>query len=123
MTQNIFLLFLKYITVDLIGDFFYFPVWWYTKGFKKAIFFTIEKIKNIEKGLGIQIWAKNLSKPMYAQYDWQGRIISFLMRLFQLIVRSIAFVVIFIVILFLPLIWLALPVFIIFQIVLIISTK
>ncbi|MEA2088893.1 MAG: hypothetical protein U9O55_03585 [Patescibacteria group bacterium] len=121
MAQNIFLLFLKYITVDLIGDFFYFPVWWYTKGFKKAIFFSIKKIKDTEKGLGIGIWAKNLFKPMYAQYDWQGRIISFLMRLFQLIVRSIAFGVFFIIILFLPLIWLTLPIFIIFQIILIIK--
>ncbi|NCF75431.1 MAG: hypothetical protein GWO87_03020 [Xanthomonadaceae bacterium] len=121
MAQNVFLLFLKYITVDLIGDFFYFPVWWYSKGFKKSISFSIEKIKNIEKSLGIGIWLKNLFKPMYAQYDWQGRMISFLMRLFQLFARLIVFGVFFIIILFLPLIWLVLPIFVVFQIILILK--
>ena len=69
----------------------------------------------------------NLFTPMYGQYDWQGRIISFFVRLFQLIFRLIGFGVFFILILVLPILWLAFPVLVIYQIILIvpniISTK
>lgn len=122
MTQNAIFLLLKYIAVDLVGDFFYFPLWWYTKGFKKSIIFTLEKIKDAENSLGVGIWLKNLFKPMYGQYDIQGRIVSFLMRLIQLIFRSIVFGVFFVLILFIPIIWIFLPVFVFFQIFLTITT-
>ncbi|PIX12175.1 hypothetical protein COZ73_00770, partial [Candidatus Falkowbacteria bacterium CG_4_8_14_3_um_filter_36_11] len=41
-----------------------------------------------EKSLALLIWIKNIGRPMYGQYDWQGRIISFFMRLIQIIIRS-----------------------------------
>ncbi len=127
MPQNAVYLFIKYIIVDLVGDLFYFPVWWYTGGFKKFVIFCMQKITNVEKSLGISIWMNNLFTPMYGQYDWQGRIISFFVRLFQLIFRLIGFGVFFILILVLPILWLAFPVLVIYQIILIvpniISTK
>lgn len=119
MQQNAVYLFVKYIIIDLLGDLLYFPVWWYTSGFKKFVFFCIKKIKNVENSLGISIWLNNLFVPMYGQYDLQGRIISFFARLFQFIVRLIGFGVFFILILLLPIIWLVFPMFIIYQIVLI----
>ena len=122
MTQNAFFLLIKYVAIDLVGDFIYFPLWWYSKGLKKALMFTGQKIIRIQNSLGVSIWAKNLFRPMYGQYDIQGRLISFLMRLFQLIIRSIAFVFIFILILFIPVIWVIFPIFVVFQIFLIIST-
>ena len=122
MTQNAIFLLIKYIAVDLVGDFFFFPFWWYTKGFKKSIIFTLGKIKDAESSLGVGIWLKNLFKPMYGQYDIQGRIVSFLMRLIQLIFRSIVFLVFFVLILFVPIIWVLLPAFVVFQIFLIITT-
>lgn len=121
MTQNAIFLLIKYIAVDLVGDFFFFPLWWYTKGFKKSIIFTLEKIKDAESSLGVGIWLKNLFKPMYGQYDIQGRIVSFLMRFIQLIFRSIVFGVFFVLILFVPIIWILLPAFVVFQIFLIIT--
>lgn len=36
------------------------------------------------------VWIKNLFVPMYGQYDWTGRIISFFMRVFVMIGRAIA---------------------------------
>ncbi len=119
MKQNTFLMALKYISVDLIGDILLFPLWWYTKGLKKTAAFCVKKAKNAENALGIKIWLTSLFKPMYAQYDWQGRIISFFMRIFQIIFRSILFAVSLIFIFVLPIIWVALPIFIVFQIVLI----
>jgi hypothetical protein len=121
MIQNSFFLLIKYIVVDLVGDFIYFPIWWYTRGFKKTLLFTGHKVQGAQNSLGVSVWAKNLFRPMYGQYDLQGRFISFLMRFFQLILRSIAFVFVFIFILILPIIWIVTPIFIVFQIFLIIS--
>ncbi len=123
MTQNVFLLFIKYITFDLVGDFLYFPVWWYTQGFKKSIIYSLEKIKDIENILAVRIWIKNLFRPMYGQYDWQGRLISFLMRIFQIIFRVILLIIGSLIISLIPFIWFFLPIFIMFQILLIFSDK
>ncbi len=119
--ENPLFLFLKYFFQDLLGDFFYFPIWWYTKGLKKAIIFTGEKIKDAENLLAVRIWIKNLFRPMYAQYDWQGRIISFFMRIFQIIVRSLLLVVLVFFILFIPLIWFFLPLVILGEIIFILA--
>ncbi|MBT4277643.1 hypothetical protein HOD96_02770 [Candidatus Falkowbacteria bacterium] len=119
MPQNSFLLFVKYVVVDLAGDFLYFPMWWYTKGFKKCVVFTVEKVKDTENMFAVRLWANSLFKPMYAQRDWQGRIISFFMRFAQLIFRSIFFGLFFVLILFIPIIWLILPIFVVFQIAII----
>jgi len=35
------------------------------------------------------VWIKNIFTPMYGQTDWQGKLISFFMRLFQIIFRGI----------------------------------
>jgi hypothetical protein len=121
MTQNAFFLLIKYVAIDLVGDFIYFPIWWYTKGFKKNLLFTGLKIQGAQNSLGVSIWAKNLFRPMYGQYDIQGRLISFLMRFFQLIFRSIAFAFAFVFILIIPVVWIVFPIFVIFQIFLIIS--
>ena len=43
--------------------------------------------------MGVLLWLKNLFVPMFGQHDWQGRLVSFLIRLVQLIARGIAFVV------------------------------
>ena len=122
MSQNPVFLFLRFIVVDIAGDFLYFPLWWYTAGWKKSVVFTVEKIRDLENALAIKIWAKNLFRPMYAQYDLQGRIISFFMRLFQLIIRSIFFFIFFVFLLFVPVIWFFLPLFVLAQIVIIFKT-
>jgi hypothetical protein len=121
MIQNSFFLLIKYITIDLVGDFIYFPIWWYTRGLKKTLLFTGLKIQEVQNSLGVSVWAKNIFRPMYGQYDLQGRFISFLMRFFQLILRSIVFAFAFVFILVLPIIWIVLPIFVVFQIFLIIS--
>ncbi|MEA2064932.1 MAG: hypothetical protein U9O66_01375 [Patescibacteria group bacterium] len=121
MKQNTFLIAIKYISIDLIGDILLFPLWWYTKGLKKTVAFCVEKAKNAENALGLKIWLTSIFKPMYAQYDWQGKIISFFMRIFQIIIRSILFIISLVFIFILPIIWIIFPVFIIFQIVLIIT--
>lgn len=93
MTNNIVATSIKYVIVDLIGDFLYWPIWWYSKGLYQTIFYSLNQIIHLEEMLGLRIWVKNLFTPMFGQYDIEGRLISFFMRLVQIIFRTIALVV------------------------------
>ncbi|MFC1613130.1 hypothetical protein ACFL23_02245 [Patescibacteria group bacterium] len=106
----------KYIFVDFIGDIFYFPLWWYSKGAKNVFLFCLKKSKEFGEYLALSVWIKNIFTPMYAQHDWQGRIISFLMRVVQIIFRTIIFIIWSAVIFILFILWLALPVLVVYQI-------
>lgn len=72
-----------------LGDILYFPFWWYTGGVKYAggKIFNLLRFGNATLAPGI--WLKNLFVPMYGQHDIQGRIISFVLRLVQIIFRGI----------------------------------
>lgn len=108
---------MKIIFIDFLRDIAYFPFWWYSKGAKKALFFSLRKIKNAEKRLGLKIWLVNLFRPMFGQYDMAGKIISFFIRLIQIIVRSILMLIWIILMIILFFVWLLLPLFIIYQII------
>ena len=116
MTNNIFYTSTKYVLIDLIGDILYWPLWWYSKGTVKAGLFCLNEIKAQEERLGVMIWIKNISTPMFGQYDIEGRLISFFVRIIQIIARIILLLVwaIFMIALFLG--WLILPVVIGYQI-------
>lgn len=110
---------LRYIVWQPIIDLAYFPVWWYSRGAKKIFIYFWQRVVYREQKLGVSIWLVNLFRPMYSQRDWQSVLISFFVRLVQLIVRALIFVVWVIVLAGLFLAWLILPIFIIFQIVII----
>ncbi len=116
--ENIALKSGKFIFTETIIDVGLFPIWWYTAGVKKAFFRMINTVAQGNQELGLSVWLKNIFKPMYGQYDWQGRLISFIMRFAQVFFRSIIllFWIIFSLVIFL--FWLLLPIFIVFQIVL-----
>src|SRR3989344_852215 len=116
MTANIVLSSLKYLFIDLIGDVVRYPFWWYSTGAKKAAVFCWRQVKNIEESLALRVWVVNIFKPMFGQYDWQGKLISFFIRLVQIIFRSVIMLLVLIFFLALFLIWLALPIFILYQI-------
>jgi hypothetical protein len=83
-----FLLVLQRIFIEMIVDFFYAPVWWYTAGvvyiFKKCL----ALVKRGNEELAPGLWLANLFVPMFGSYDWQGRIVSFFMRLVQVFFRG-----------------------------------
>ena len=89
LKQNIIFLVIKSICIDTIKDIIRFPLWWYSKGFIRVVYIIKDNIIWGEEALAIRIWIKNLFRPMYGQYDWTGKIISFFMRLVQIIIRSI----------------------------------
>ena len=106
--------FFKLILLDTIVDALYSPIWWYSRGLVLALKWVFGAIVGMQNFLGIDIWVKNLFTPMYGQRDWQGKIISFLMRVFQIIFRSLAFLVISAFYFILFLFYLILPVVILY---------
>ena len=107
---------LKFVAKDLVGSILYWPIWWYTKGFILAAKTLFNQIKEQERRIGLRSWLANLFKPMYGQYDWQGRLISFFMRLVVMIFRVFMLFLWAILIFILLIAWACLPIFAIFQI-------
>ena len=103
------LLVLQRLTFDAIIDVFYFPLWWYTGGVWHSIKWCTQFFLDGNQSLAPFLWLKNLFVPMFGQYDWQGRIISFIMRLVQFFFRSLALMVWFIICVILFCVWLVLP--------------
>ncbi len=116
MRKNIVYSPAKFVIVDLIGDFLYWPIWWYSRGLIKTLKGCLFSIKNQGQRLGIAIWIKNIFTPMFGQYDIEGRLISFFARLVQIIIRSII-LAIWVIVIFLGLLfYLGLPILIVSQI-------
>ncbi len=117
MVSNNFFTFSVKIILELIGDIIYFPLWWYSRGLVSFAHGQIDFLLNREKGLALSVWVKNIFKPMFGQNDWQGVLISVIMRIFQIIVRSIAMLFWIAVSFFMLLLWVFLPVLIFYQII------
>lgn len=101
------------LIVGTLGMILYFPVWWYSLGFfrfvKRIFYFWREQAYF----LAVLIWIKNIFVPMYGQGDFVGRLISFLVRFVQIIVRTIILFFWLLMCLVLMAFWLALPILII----------
>ncbi|KKW01855.1 MAG: hypothetical protein UY52_C0018G0012 [Parcubacteria group bacterium GW2011_GWC2_49_9] len=100
----------KYILIEVLLDVVYFPVWWYTKGVVKLGRYCIASLAMRARNLSLGIWLKNMFTPMFGQYDWQGRLISFMMRVVMLVYKFIAFGVWAIIVTLLFVFWLVVPV-------------
>lgn len=107
---------LTIVIIDEIKEILYFPLWWYTKGLLKVINGCWEFIKDFEQTLGFWIWVRNLFVPMFGQRDIAGRLISFGLRLFQIITKGIVLLIIIGLNLIFIIIWLVLPPFVLYQI-------
>lgn len=89
--ENIAIKSVKFIARDIVFDVLYCPIWWYSVGVKKAAERFMNVLSQANDELSLDIWIKNITKPMYGQYSWDGRIISFFMRLAQIVFRSLIF--------------------------------
>lgn len=104
------LLIFQRLTIEFFIDIANFPVWWYSRGALRAANYSIDMVKQGNYRLAPGLWLRYIFVPMFGQNDWQGRIVSFFMRLANIIVRTgmIAVLCLFAFIIFL--FWLAMPV-------------
>lgn len=114
--ENIVIKSVKFIARDIVLDILYWPIWWYTSGLKKAAGRFSDTLVQANDELALSIWIKNIFKPMFQQNDVWGRVISFFMRLAQIIFRSIAFMFWLGLAIVSFLIWLVMPAFLILAI-------
>ncbi len=110
MMQHNFLTYSGKILLSLVFEIVYFPIWWYSVGLYRHLKNIWRFLRNQEKSLGFHVWLKNIFVPMYGQTDWAGRLISFLVRLVQVIGRGLILLV-WIIFCFIALIlWLVIPI-------------
>ncbi|MBI5071417.1 hypothetical protein HZB93_00780 [Candidatus Falkowbacteria bacterium] len=106
------------VFLDTIREILYFPVWWYTRGLLRAGSFSWQRIKNMELRLGVKVWVVNIFKPMFGQRDIAGVLISFFMRIFQIIGRTLVLILWTLVMILVFFIWIILPILVILGIIL-----
>lgn len=75
----------------------------------------IDLVKDGNENFSPGLWLKNIFVPMFGQTDWQGRIMSFFMRLVNVIGRSIALFIWIFIIFCLFFLWVLFPLFVLFQ--------
>lgn len=86
-----------------------------------GLFMIIKKNLNFlqdrQKALGVFVWIKNIFRPMYGQTDWQGRLISFFVRVVQIFFRSLIMLFYVIISLILILMWIIFPFLVFYEII------
>src|SRR3989338_2052661 len=108
---------LRAVLADLFKGVFFFPVWWYSRGLVSTARFCVDTIQNQARELSVSIWLKNIFVPMYGSYDIAGRLISFVVRVAQIFVRSLFLAVYTVGLLLLFVLYLILPVVSVSQLV------
>ena len=101
----------------VVKEVFYFPFWWYSRGLWNLILRIKDFLADRERGLALRVWIENIFVPMFGQRDWVSRLISFFMRVFQIIIRSIALFLWLLLCLAVFLFYVALPPLVIYQII------
>jgi hypothetical protein len=109
MRKSNFLTLVIQLLMRFIGGVIFFPVWWYSFGFIRFAAKMINFWQEEQRALGFSVWLKNIFVPMYGQRDFSGRLISFFIRLFQIIFRGLALIFWALICLILLLLWLSLP--------------
>lgn len=83
---------LEHLIIDTLSSFVYWPVWWYTTGFVAVLKWYMATVQYYARMSAVGVWVKNIFTPMFGQYDWQSRLISFIVRVGNIVVRSFGLV-------------------------------
>ncbi len=109
------ILVLQRMVLEFFLDLLYFPLWWYSGGAKRVLWFCFGLIQDGNAQFVPWLWLKNIFVPMYGQRDIGGFLISIFVRFWNVIFRSILLLIWLAVVLFLFLIYLALPVLVVYM--------
>ena len=89
---------------------FTYPVWWYTKGLVALVRWIQEGLEYRWKKYALGLWIRNIATPMYGEYSYLGRAVSFFMRVVVIFGRGVAWFVEALVYGLLLVVWLVWPV-------------
>ncbi len=102
--------------LEILTDILIFPFWWYFAGLLKFCRHLLAILKEQEKFWSWSVWVKNIFTPMYGLRDWQGVLISFFVRLFQIIFRTAAMAICLLILIAVLLAYLIFPIFVLYEI-------
>lgn len=114
MIDHNFLTYSGKIIIQILGEILYFPLWWYSVGFFRLLTSLWRFWRNLEKVLGFSVWVKNIFVPMYGQRDITSRLISFVMRSVQIVVRGAGLLFLLLPLLIILILWLIFPIFLVY---------
>lgn len=106
---------IKFLLFDVVLDALYTPLWWYTDGLGDMFRFVARNARYGANVIGIGLWAKSLFKPMYGERTWQGRIVSFVMRLIVLFWDSALYLILLAFLICIVFAWVFLPPLLVWQ--------
>lgn len=109
MNSSHFIIYLPKIILQIVRDLLYFPLWWYSVGLWRTLLRVGNFLQERQMVLGLSVWVRNVFTPMYGQRDFAGKLISFLMRLFQIIIRGLLMLIYLLLALVAIIFWLTLP--------------
>lgn len=105
----------------LIGGFFYrileFFEHWYVRSFRIYSHSAISILEKLDRTLAWKITLVNLSQPLYQDRSAIGYILGFIFRLLRLLIGAVVYSLVIAVIVIIYAIWLAIPVYLAYQIV------
>ncbi|MEK7665325.1 MAG: hypothetical protein AAB337_00400 [Patescibacteria group bacterium] len=101
---------LRYFLLEFVQSFVFVPIWWYTRGLGQMARFVARSVGDYESSLAVGVWLKNIFVPMYGSHDIAGRIISFFVRVAQIVGRSLFLLVYASAMLFLLLLYIIIPI-------------
>jgi len=113
--MNTYKIFLKDLFLDTVWEVLYFPIWWYSRGFKKTAIFCWNRVNYGWKSLALSIFIKNFFRPMYGQRGWDVYILSLAIHFIQISWRLLLIAIWFFFWLFILILWIFLPIFLIWQ--------
>lgn len=104
----------------IISRFFYriaeFLRHWYVVGTYRYSDFVMSGLRRMDRTLAWRITLKYLFKPLYGDYSALGYVMGFMFRLMRLLVGGVIYLVVFVVALFVYLLWLLLPAYLVVKI-------
>jgi hypothetical protein len=70
----------------------------------------LQTIRILDGRFAVQAMIKNITRPIFQDYDWQGRVIGFFIRIGRIVAAVIVYILTLIVYLIAYTVWLAFPV-------------
>ncbi|HPW34588.1 MAG TPA: hypothetical protein PK367_02405 [Candidatus Paceibacterota bacterium] len=110
------MLFLHIIKNLFFHIFLFFKHWYWNSG--QLIYgWTLQTIRNMERRLALRINMRFMFQPLYQEYNIYGYILGFMFRAFRIITGGISYILIIIFASITYLVWVLIPIFIVYRII------
>ncbi len=107
---------IRFVVKDIVWSIVYFPIWWYTAGALNVLKLIGKEVRGFARAYNLRILLRFMFTPMYGQNDIAGRLISLYVRLGHFLILSI-YSVLYISVLSLSfVIWIILPIIIVYNV-------